>query len=97
MARSALAVGAPVGGSLPLHELLDGRLAHSARLFRPLIDEKLLPKVSRRSLGVDVVPERSAADFDGLGEHLLDGLREGLRLRTADAPRGAARRNLCTK
>ena len=92
-----LAGGAPIRRALTLHELLDRGLAHAAGLPGAFVDEQALPKIAGYPLGIDVVAKRRAADPDGFGQHVFDGLRQGFACARLMRPRGAARRNACAK
>src|SRR5690606_16872247 len=68
-----------------------GRGALAAWLPGAPVDPKRLLEVARFAGGVDVVPKRGAADFDGVLEGGAHGRRELLIGRRAD-PAGAAQR-----
>lgn len=75
---SALTTPAVKGGALALHDAANRRIAVMAGLALTIVDEVVLLKIARLSVGTHEVAQTAAALLDGRSEHAPDGGRQSV-------------------
>jgi len=86
-----------VGAAASDEEALDGGAAGEAGLAGAEIDPVLELEEAADAVGIDIVGDRGAAELDGVGEHVDEGLAEAGELGAGEASGVAARTNASTK